>query len=1544
MVRSFLFVLLISIAQVVLSADFDQWVLDIQAITDCNIEDIQAKDWSMDMDGYNSSDYIASIKKWIPLAKSGDPQMQFYLAKAYFNGHGIEENLERSLYWYKQSSSQGYPVAQNNLALLYENGIGVDKDIHKAFSIMCSSAAVGVNVSQFNLGRYYQFGISVDRNGAKAKQWYEEAIKNGHVGSAYNLAVMYFEGNILEQNTEIAVSLIEDDAQKLYPPAMFDMGNVYLEGLTKKADISKSLYWYQRACDHNQADSCNQLGIMYQEGIGVEQSLSLAMSYYNKAADLGLLMAHNNIGSMYLNGVGVEKDYKEALERFMIAANGNLPVAIRNLGVLYQYGFGVDIDYKKAKILFEKSANAGNVEAMFNLAFMYDEGIGGDSDKINAFYWYQQAAKNGHKLAQIEIGARYDDGIGIEQDYEKAIYWYEASIDHADELALFRLAEIYNYGKGVDADLDKAIKYYKLSAEKGFNLAQFELGRLYSSMKMDEEAIKWYELSAETGYWPAQRLLGDKYSDLDGGEIDLKKAEYWYMKAIEEGDVESVASLGFIYVLEHDGLGRKRELFDPEQGMKLLNKALADGSMRVNSYLAYVYEFGVGVDKDIEKSISFDVDRAKNIKLSDKETMDFLTGMFETQLDNEIYKDDLVNAVFPFLIESADLGDIDHQILLGKAYLSTKFPHYDMDEGLYWLNKAAKKSIEANEQLVFNHFGFDGMSFDLNSLLHYIDQAVELYESGKASDITYYKNNGLFQVIDLYHRGAELNLSFGKKDVSESLLRKASSIHIKDGSIRYAHERKIILSSILQDRGDLLSAEELLRDVISHNLIEGSDYFTLSNYIKATNQLSVMLYQSGRTSEAIDLLVALLPLVNKSAADDSIKLYWRMLVNIELSQYYALISNTKAAKYYLTKYQNIKDINLKVDLMDMMEKMSLAIIDARNGNYNSAYKAIHELMMMAQKRDIPVTTDNKFLVHKLSLIMADKNQYMFAYKIIDQFIDLYKVHVNNIVRNNGVISGSDKGKLENLVSDYIHYAEVIGKDSIHDSFESMQLASGLTVSDSFIKSLMRLNIGQEESILRKKVDDLLEDRRLLLNKKYSHVDDVSNILAINKKLDLLDKKIAGYRSEISNVAASSSLFDRYIVSVTEIQEKLLANDALITMLISDDRSYVWLITKNGVYRHRSSFTSNEASQLVVALKKSLEPNSKIGSKMSFPFYASNSLFNKIIRPFEDPLSGIDRLLIVPDPDISSIPLTILTKDINRHGLDDNEELSGKRKVRGIGEVHINNNGLNYASDGWLINDYAVSVIPSVYSLVVHNDSVNHKKPNSFLGIGNPSLYGDKVVITASEIIPSFDVRGSLSSYSLGSLAPLPETKKELELIASNFDSSLVLSGSNATEENLRATSLHKYDVLSFATHALVANEIGGIVEPSLVLTPGDYESSDNDGLLQMSEIAKLDMNADIVLLSACNTASPYASSSSEGLSGLANSFFQAGAKSLLVSYWSVISESAVDLTTRMFRSSNDGRSYAHKHRNAVMDLLRNSKDPSKLHPSYWAPFSVVGVY
>ena len=134
----------------------------------------------------------------------------------------------------------------------------------------------------------------------------------------------------------------------------------------------------------------------------------------------------------------------------------------------------------------------------------------------------------------------------------------------------------------------------------------------------------------------------------------------------------------------------------------------------------------------------------------------------------------------------------------------------------------------------------------------------------------------------------------------------------------------------------------------------------------------------------------------------------------------------------------------------------------------------------------------------------------------------------------------------------------------------------------------------------------------------------------------------------------------------------------------------------------------------------------------------------------------------------------------------------------------------------------------------------------------------------------------------------------------------------------------------------------GSSEPGLILTPPAQASEEDDGYLSASEIAGLKLNADWVILSACNTAAG-ATSNAEALSGLARAFIYAQARALLVSHWAVDSNATVQLiTTAMREIARDkavGRSEAL--RRAMLALI-DSGDPQTGHPSYWAPFIVVG--
>jgi CHAT domain-containing protein len=149
--------------------------------------------------------------------------------------------------------------------------------------------------------------------------------------------------------------------------------------------------------------------------------------------------------------------------------------------------------------------------------------------------------------------------------------------------------------------------------------------------------------------------------------------------------------------------------------------------------------------------------------------------------------------------------------------------------------------------------------------------------------------------------------------------------------------------------------------------------------------------------------------------------------------------------------------------------------------------------------------------------------------------------------------------------------------------------------------------------------------------------------------------------------------------------------------------------------------------------------------------------------------------------------------------------------------------------------------------------------------------------------------------------------------------------------------------LHFATHGLVAGALKGVAEPALMLTPPAAPSEEDDGLLTASEVMQLKLDAEWVVLSACNTAAGGAEGA-EAMSGLARAFFYAGARALLVSHWEVESDAAVALTTKALAEFQaDPRvGRAEALRRSMLALASDKGNVGNAHPSVWAPFLLVG--
>ncbi len=407
------------------------------------------------------------------------------------------------------------------------------------------------------------------------------------------------------------------------------------------------------------------------------------------------------------------------------------------------------------------------------------------------------------------------------------------------------------------------------------------------------------------------------------------------------------------------------------------------------------------------------------------------------------------------------------------------------------------------------------------------------------------------------------------------------------------------------------------------------------------------------------------------------------------------------------------------------------------------------------------------------------------------------------------------------------------------------------------------------------------------------------------------------------------------VPLAGIQALLSEDEALAFWIPAPADSYAFLIRKNDAVLRRFPRNDQAIARDVTILRDALDPkNRQIGQMPPFDVAVAHGLYRDLLGFAEDRLAGIHRLIVVGAGPLQSLPPAVLVT-------------SAKAFPR-LGKLE------DYREVPWLIRRFAISVLPAVSSIRDLRTLPPVVSPrSSFAGFGNPDFRNASHLSmqdSAPETQPGSLFRGARADpKAMAALAPLPDTEQELLLQAKSLGAqpSSVVLGKEATVSRILSTDLSRTRILSFATHGLIAGELPLLAEPALAFTPPAQPIETDDGLLRASQIAQMKLDADWVILSACNTAAADGRPGAEGLSGLAKAFFYAGARSLLVSYWTVDSSATVRLTTSAIaaQAAYENRSKAEAIRISALHML-DGQDPSIppewSHPFYWAPFVVVG--
>jgi CHAT domain-containing protein/Tfp pilus assembly protein PilF len=532
--------------------------------------------------------------------------------------------------------------------------------------------------------------------------------------------------------------------------------------------------------------------------------------------------------------------------------------------------------------------------------------------------------------------------------------------------------------------------------------------------------------------------------------------------------------------------------------------------------------------------------------------------------------------------------------------------------------------------------------------------------------------------------------------------------------------------------------------------------------------------------------------------------------------------------------------------------------------------------------------------------------------------------------------------------------------AIPDSFLVAEQARGWIVQSAIARAIARESLGSsDDRQLVRTLDERRRQRQAIwnkLNELYSfsvEQENVGEAERLKKDLEVMQR---GIETDTKQLESSSPRYAELAfpkpATLMATQSLLASHEALVSWLSLPDRVCMWLVRSKSPPLYRESLIPRtKLTDLVNRVRSSLTAPDVLSSDtlMIRPFdvEAARELYRYLIAPVRNELGVIEHLILIPDSLLLSLPLATLISD---YGGTPYERLAALARA---GQSPSIQDLVLYKDLPWLGSSYSLSIVPSasILKLLRESPRPNNSEHERFIGFGDPVLHGTGSA--RGGVMPKRrGVRVDVSE--LHKLNRLPGTRKELLAIAAALEvprEEHVFLSEQATELQVRRLNrsgrLGSNEVLAFSTHGLLAGELEGLTQPALVLTPPSNPTEDDDGLLSLEDILRLNLaKTKWVILSACNTAG--GEGSGESLTGLARAFFFAGAKSLLVSQWSVDDVATQFLMTEIFKYYGSAKSIApaealrHGMQAAMAEAARNSGHAYFAHPFAWAAFFLVG--
>ncbi len=496
-----------------------------------------------------------------------------------------------------------------------------------------------------------------------------------------------------------------------------------------------------------------------------------------------------------------------------------------------------------------------------------------------------------------------------------------------------------------------------------------------------------------------------------------------------------------------------------------------------------------------------------------------------------------------------------------------------------------------------------------------------------------------------------------------------------------------------------------------------------------------------------------------------------------------------------------------------------------------------------------------------------------------------------------------------------------------EMFTAAQLAQGGVTSQQVAPATARLSENARDPKVAEAIRHR-QDASARLSDLYRRRDDLAEAqrqgAAPSAASADLDKQIGDAQTALADadvsLQAASPNYGQLVQEVVPAKDVFAAlhpNEAFAAITLSDEDGWLFLLHDGTITVSRIDAGLKQVAELVRRVRAGIELTTN--GLPTFDVADAQRLYQMTLGGVAGSMDGVKALVVAPAGPLLSLPFEVL--------------LTGPAEPTDL------------AGAPWLVRKFTLAHVPAPSNFVsLRKIATGSRATRPWFG------FGDFHPVTLAQAERTFTGAGCVESAKLlAGLPPLPYARKEL-------DAARALLGANASDELLGPAftadavlkaRLKDYRILQFATHALLPAELRCQSEPAIITSAPPNAPSASGALLTASQVVGLDLDADLVVLSACNSGGPGGTTAGESLSGLARAFFYAGARSLEVTHWSVNDQVAAFLVADTLRRlrENPNLGIAGALRDAQVAMLADAGKglPAEIaHPFFWAPFAVIG--